>query len=188
MNVKKMFSIIEWLIALILVSTCIYYYIFSYGSFDATDAFRASEKSLHYGPSKIKKVIELKNAKIYFGRYRDWISTTVVEKRLIKWYPGDGAGGFPINYSDKISHTWMCGRIGDKANIYTVSGYVNDPNIITVNLKYEQKGKERSMKYNIDSDKMFIFCRDDNENRSNFISLTGLDKDGRVVYEYKYPQ
>lgn len=183
---KKIFSIMEWIIALILVSTCIYYYIFSFGSFTAINAFRASEKGYHYGPSEIKKEVDLKNGKVYLGKYKDWISATRVEKKFIKWYPGSGVGGFQINYSDKISHTWSAGEMGDNSYIKTVFGYVNDSTIVTVNLEVEEKGKKSTMKYNIDLDKMFIFCWDDNENKSNLISLTGLDKDGKVVYNYKY--
>lgn len=187
MNSRKNISgIVEWTVALILLSTCIYYYIFAYGSFSAGAAFRASEKSLHYGPSETKKVIDFKDVKIYFGKYKDYISVTQVYKKLIKWYPGNVSGGYPINYSDKISHTCMNGKVGDKLNLYTVFGYVNDSTITTVNLQVEQNGKESSMKYKINSDKMFIFCWDDNECKSKLISISGLDKDGKAVYEYKY--
>lgn len=185
---KKKFSIIEWIIALIMVSICIYYYLFSYGSFTAINAFKASEKSYHYGPSQIKKKIDLKNGKIYLGKYKDWISATAIEKRLIKWYPANGVGGFPINYSNKVTQTWTCGNMGDKSYIYTFFGYVNDSTITTVDFKAEKKGKTSTMKYNINSDKMFIFCWDDNGNESKPISLSGLDKVGKVVYEYRYPQ
>lgn len=183
---KKIFSILEWLVALILLSTCIYYYIFALYSFTAINAFTASEKSLHYGPSEIKKEINLKNGKMYLGKYKDWISATPIERTFIIWYPSSGGGGFPINYSEKISHTWQCASMGDNSYIYTAFGYVNDSSIKTVNLKIKEKGKKSTMKYYIGSDKMFIFCWDDNEGKSNLISLSGLDKDGRVIYDYKY--
>jgi len=91
-----------------------------------------------------------------------------------------------MNYFEKISHTWQCGSMGDNSYLYTAFGYVNDSSIKTVNLQIKEKGKKSTMKYNIGSDKMFIFCWDDNEVNSNLISLSGLDKDGRIVYDYKY--
>jgi hypothetical protein len=184
---KKLSSFIEWTIALILVATCIYFYLFSYGSFNAIDAFKASEKSFNYGPSQIKEEINLKNGKIYLAKYKDWISACIIEKKFIKWYPGSGVGGSPINYSDKVSSNWSGSRIGDKSFIYTVFGYVNDSTIATVNLKVKEKEKENTMTYNIDLDKTFIFYWDDNEHKNTLISLNGLDRDGRTVYEYKYP-
>lgn len=42
------------------------------------------------------------------------------------------------------------------------------------------------MKYKITSDKMFIFCLENNLHKYKVISLKGLDKDGNVIYENDY--
>lgn len=42
------------------------------------------------------------------------------------------------------------------------------------------------MKYKMDSDKMFIFCWEENQGDCKLISLSGLDKEGNAVYDYKY--
>lgn len=190
MNLKKNLpAIAEWIIAIFLAAICVCYYLFWYGSFTAIDAFRASESSYHYGPSEIKKEINLKNGKIYLGRYKDWISINMVEKKLFKWYPGSAVGGYPINYSDKITEAWQAGKTLNNGYLYIVYGYVNDPTITTVNLqlKDKQSEKESTMKYSVSSDKLFIFNWENNKCTSDILSLTALDKAGNVVYEYKYP-
>lgn len=136
---KNIICIIEWIAALLLASVCTYFYIFSFGSFSADGAYRASEKTYHYGPSQIKRVVSFENEKLYFGKYKDWISATSVQKKLIKWFPGNGVGGFPINYSDKIIHYWFRDSIENNSFIRSVYGYVNDSAIKTVNLQIEKK-------------------------------------------------
>lgn len=183
---KKMFASIEWIIAVVLLAVCLYYYVFSFGSFSAIGAYRASEKAMHYGPSEIKKEINVKGGKVFLGKYKDWISAAPIQKKIIKWYPGSGGEGCPIKYSDKISHFMECGTVWDGLWEYTVYGYVNDSNIKVVNLEVKENGKNTTIKYKITSDKMFIFCLEDNSHKDKLISLKGLDKNGKVIYESEY--
>lgn len=183
---KKIFAAIEWIVAIILLSICVYYYIFSYGSFSAIGAYRASERTMHYGPSEIKKVIDVKNGKVYLGKYKNWISAAPIEKKFIKWYPGNGGEGCPIKYSDKISQFMDCGAMGRNSYLCLVFGYVNDSNIKVVSLQIQDNKKKNTMKYKITSDKMFIFCLENNSHKYNVVSLKGLDKNGKVIYENDY--
>ena len=183
---KRVFAVIEWIVAIILLSICVYYYIFSFGSFSAIGAYRSSERTMHYGPSEIKKIIDVKNGKVFFGKYKNWISAAPIEKKIIKWYPGSGGAGCPIKYSDKISHFEQCSAMGTDSYVYTVFGCVNDSSIATVNLQFKKDGKINSMNYKIASDKLFIFCFDKYKSKDNLISLRGLDNKGKIVYEYKY--
>lgn len=183
---KKIFASIEWIVAIILLFICLYYYIFSYGSFSAIGAYRASERTMHYGPSEIKKVIDVKNGKVYLGKYKNWISASPIQRRFIKWYAGNGGGGCEIKYSDKISQFIDCGAMGKNSYICSVFGYVNDSNIKSVNLQFQESGKRNTRKYEITSDKMFIFCLENNSHKYKIISLKGLDKGGKVIYENDY--
>nr|PZN08964.1 MAG: hypothetical protein DIU64_09600 [Caldicoprobacter oshimai] len=56
-------------------------------------------------------------------------------KRLIKWYPGSGVGGYPIQESQGISSTWSGSRISEDYFLYKVYGYVSNPDITTVTLE-----------------------------------------------------
>lgn len=141
---KKIFAVLEWVVAIILLFICLYYYVFyefSYGSFTAVGAYRASERTMHYGPSKIEKVIDVKNGKVFLGKYKNWISAAPIEKRFIKWYPGGGDEGYNIKYSDKISQFIGYGDMGHNSYIYRVFGYVNDSNIKSVSLQFEESKK-----------------------------------------------
>lgn len=183
---KKMFATLEWIVAIILLSICLYYYVFSFGSFSAIGAYRSSERTMHYGPSEIKKVIDVKNGKVYLGKYKNWISASPMEKKFIKWYPGNGGAGCPIKYSDKISNFMEYGEMGHNSYIFSVFGYVNDSNIKVVSLEFGENKKMNAMKYKITSDKMFIFCLGNNSHKYKVTSLKGLDKDGKVIYENEY--
>lgn len=183
---KKILASIEWILAAALLSISLYYYAFSFGSFSAIGAYRASERTMHYGPSEIKKEVNVTGGKVFLGKYKDWISAAPIEKKIIKWYPGSGGAGCPIKYSDKISHFMECGTIWKGLWVYNVFGYVNDSAIKVVKLQVYKNGKKSTIKYNLTSDKMFIFCLENNENKYKLISLIGLDKSNKVVYQYEY--
>ncbi|MDP4089045.1 MAG: hypothetical protein Q8930_07215 [Bacillota bacterium] len=183
--VKKLTGILEWIVAVVLLAICIYCYLFSYGSFTAENAFKASEKTSNYGPSEVKKVIDFENEKIYLAKYKDWFSANAVRKASIKWYP-QGTGGTPIDYNNKITHSYDGSSNGQNSFICKIYGYVNDPDITEIDLEVSENGQNSTLKYNIDSNKMFIFYWDDKIHHYSYTALTGLNKDGQKVYEYKY--
>jgi len=70
---KRLQSIIEWIIAVILLVTAVYPYVY-YGSFSALEAHQKSEKSYHYGPSEILEVIDFPKGKIFLCKYDKWFT------------------------------------------------------------------------------------------------------------------
>ncbi|MBK1812328.1 hypothetical protein JHL18_17020 [Clostridium sp. YIM B02505] len=180
-NKKHIDVIIEWSIAIVLLFICYKYSFLSSGSFSPLKAHEQSERTYHYGPSKIIKTIDLGKEKIYLGRYKEWFSGDTVKKELIKWYPGEGVGGTLIDSSKQVSYSWYGSSTKNNEMIMKVFGYVSDPNITTMQIDGEDKIS--SAKYQLDESRMFIFYwNEDNKlNRTKY--LLGLDKDGKVIYK-----
>ena len=176
----------EWTIAIVLLILCYRLSILSYGHFSALKAHEFSEKTMHYGPSKIIKEVTLKNRKIYLCKYKGWISADSVEKVLIKWHTGQTLSGYPIDYTKKVTHTWNSSSAYDKKDsLMTVIGYVNDPTITAIILDaYKEKTSNvETLKYKLDDSRMFIFTLSDKKDTYLPSTIKGVDKDGNVVYE-----
>ncbi|WP_097027182.1 hypothetical protein [Clostridium peptidivorans] len=182
---KKHSAIIEWIIAIVLVVICWNYSIFSYGSFSPIKAHEQSERTYHYGPSKIIKTIDLDGGKIYLCRYKDWFSANTVRRGIINWHPGDQVSGTPIDYSKQVSYSWSGARIKGDIMIIKTYGYVSDPKITTI--LFEDEGKTNTSRYALDESKMFIFYWNEDMQKSKEKYLKGLDRDGKVIYEEKLP-
>jgi hypothetical protein len=177
---------LEWFIAIVLIISTSYYYFFSSGSFTALNEFKRSERTYNYGPSDIKRTIDTDYGKIYLSKYKDWFSASTVEKKIVKWYIGNGVTGIKIKNEDKITQSWGGSKVSDKAFIYKVFGYVTDNSIRSVFFEVEENGETKSLKEDIGEDRMFIFWWNDKENKYKFLRLRGVDASGNVVYEHKY--
>lgn len=185
MNKNRFKDILEWIIAGVLLFACYEAYPFSYGSFSPQKAHQQSEKTFSYGPSKIIKEIDLDGGVIYLCRYKDWFSADTVKKEIIKWYPGSGVEGIPIDYSKKISYNWGNSQIKSGIHIMKLYGIATDHSISTVTLDVEEKGNPTTLKYSLDANRMFIFYWSEKEHDYNFRYLRGLDSNGQILYEQK---
>lgn len=173
--------IIEWSIATVLLFICYKYSFLSYGSFSPLKAHELSERTYHYGPSKIIKEIDLGKQKVYLGRYKDWFSADTVKKELIKWYPGDGVGGTLIDSSKQVSYSWSGSGTNNNEMVMKVYGYVSDSKIVAMQIEGEDKIS--STKYQLDESRMFIFYWNEDNKQNKTKYLVGLDKNGKVIYK-----
>jgi hypothetical protein len=154
-----------------------------YGSFSPVKAHEQSERTYYYGPSKIIKTIDLDGQKIYLCRYKDWYSANTVKKGIIKWYPGNGVSGIPIDYSKQVSFTWN-GSVNEQNKMtMKVYGYVNNPEITTIVLAGENQ--TNTSRYDLDESRMFIFYWMEGDQTFKIGYLKGLNKDGKIIYEEK---
>ena len=190
---KRLQSIIEWIIAGILLVTAVYPYVYVYvyyGSFSALEAHQKSEKSYHYGPSEILEVIDIPKGKIFLCKYDKWFSADTIIKGIIKWYPGSGVGGYPIQESQGISSIWSGSRISEDYFLYKGYGYVSNPDITTVTLEVEwikEDGTENKvLEYKLKDHRGFIFYWNDNETKYKPKTLRGLGVNGNILYEKNY--
>lgn len=185
MNKNRLKAILEWIIAAVLLFACYIAYPLSYGNFSPIKAHQLSERTFHYGPSQIIREIDLDGGIIYLCRYKDWFSADTVRKGFIKWYPGSGVGGAPIDYSKKISYYWGNSQIKGDISIMKFYGIATDPSISTVTLDIDEKGIPETLKYTLNSNRMFIFYWSEKEHNYHFRYLRGLDSSGKVLSEQK---
>jgi len=183
---KKYLAVIEWIVAILLLILCYRLSSLSIGHFSAIKAHEFSEKTMHYGPSKIIKEIDLKNRKVYLCKYKDWISADTVDKKFIKWHTGSPVSPRPIDYSKKVTHSWASSSAyKNDESLLTVIGYVNDQTITTIIVETvkEKSSDIETLKYKLDDSHMFIFTVTDKKATHFPKTVKGLDKDGKVVYE-----
>ena len=184
---NKFRAIIEWIIAVVLVIICVNFYSIR---FTPLQAFRNSEKTMNYGPSEIIKKLDKGGTKIYLARYKNWISSQVIESQWGTWrYSGGSVTGTPINYKEKITYSWCGSAETDNKYLWDLYGYVNDTKINKVILQVKRNEKTESFEYQLDKSNMFIFSWVDNKGgQSTLTKIIGMDKDNKSVYEYKFPE
>lgn len=180
---EKHKAIIEWVVAIALIVAAWKFSILSYGNFSAVKAHEQSERTYHYGPSKIIKTINLDGQKIYLCRYKDWFSANTVRKEIIKWYPGDQVGGTPIDYSKQVSFSGSGSSNKQNKMTMKVYGCANNPEITTIQLVEENETNISS--YDLDESRMFIFYWAEDNQKHKTRYLKGLNKDGKNIYEEK---
>lgn len=186
---EKSKAIIEWIIAVILVMICVYYYVLSYSSFTPLQAFKNSERTMNYGPSEIIKELDKDKVKIYLAKYKNWFSAQAFEKNLITWrFAGGSVAGTTINFNEKITYSYSGASVKNNKFLWNLYGYVNDINITKVSLEVKRGDKTESIDYQLDKSNMFIFSWfNNNGEESTFTKIIGMDKDNKVVYEYEFP-
>ena len=180
---KKYSAIIEWIVAIILIVISWNYSILSYGSFFSVKAHQQSERTYHYGPSKIIKTINLDGEKIFLCRYKDWFSADTVIRGIIRWYPGDQVGGTPIDYSKQVSYSWSGSSNKQKLMIMKIYGYVSDPKITTMLLV--EGNETNALRFDLNESRLFIFYWNEDSQKYKIRYLKGLNKDGQIIYEEK---
>ena len=82
-------------------------------------AHRASEKSIHYGPSEIVHIEDFDRGKYILGKYDKWISCNTVNRSLLFfWTFGDQVTGIENDLTKAVSYTW--GMSEDQYKIYGI--------------------------------------------------------------------
>ena len=180
---KRHRVIIEWVVAIVLIVVTYKFSLLSYGSFSPLKAHEESERTFHYGPSKIIKTIDLDEQKIYLCKYKDWFSANTVKKGIVKWYPGGHVGGTAIDYSKQVSFSWNGSSNKQNKMAMKVYGCVNNSEITTILLAEENE--TNTSRYDLDESKMFIFYWEEDSEKHKVKYLKGLNKDGKIIYEEK---
>ncbi|MEK4511047.1 DUF5044 domain-containing protein [Paenibacillus anaericanus] len=194
MSKKTVILIVEWCIAILFVFLFFRGYNPYMGSLTPTKAHELSERSYHYGPSKIVKVVPFGgNTTVYLGVYKEWFSSDTVIKRGLGWHPGGGVGGVWIDSSKPLTYSWSVSERDKKLTLAQFYGYVSDPEITTVVLYTETDSVDNkeartlsTMSQEINEDRMFLFIWNDKDLNSHWKSIQGLDQEGKVVYEEKF--
>lgn len=171
---------------LIFLTMLIFVYIILTGaSLTPLAAHRRLERSENYGPSNIVKTQKIEGCVLYLCKYDKWFSLDTVKRgSLLLWYGNNifvaEENTEPINFTASRSFVYSYYAV---QNVY---GIVNDPNIKSVKLEIKHlhdpifKTLEQNELYD---NNMFWFVLDKSLSNYMLLKLTGLDKDGKVIYE-----
>lgn len=179
MKNKRISSLIEWSIAIILILLCYKTSYYSNGSPTPIGAHQRSERTYNYGPSNIVKSVDLGNTKLYLCRYKQWYSLSMVKKRWIQWYTAGEDFAPPIDNAKPINFGWSYSNIKPGYGINAIFGYVTDSRINTIVL-VDKSGKSTE-EYILDENRMFLFQWTGEEVLYNYKNIVGLDKDGHEI-------
>lgn len=140
-------------------------------------AHEHSERSIHYGPSKVVHIENFDKGKYILGKYDKWVSYDTVNRRLFFfWGYGNQPTGFENNKNKALDYTWMSseencilyGSINDN-RIKKVEVTLNDGTILTQTNFY---------------DDLFLFTW--KSKSINFIDVKGYDSRNNLIIARSY--
>lgn len=147
-------------------------------------AHRASERSAHYGPSKVVHVENFDGGKYILGKYDKWASCNTVNRNLLFfWSFGNQVTGFEQDPSKAIDYTW------DMSNevYYKLYGIINDKRIENIEITLQDGSQFTSGEF---YDDMFLFTWQAEKSgiyeSLRFKNIKGYDKDDTLIFEDKY--
>lgn len=149
-----------------------------------TSAHKASERSGHYGPSKVYHIEDFDGGKYFLCQYDKWASCNTVNRNLLFfWSFGNQVHGFEKDPSKAIDYTWgMTDEI-----YYKLYGIRNDKRIEKIEVSLKNGESFTTRKFYED---MFIFTWENKDSDYRYLSfktIKAYDKEGKIVYEDEVP-
>ncbi len=142
-------------------------------------AHEHSERSIHYGPSKVVHIADFDKGKYILGKYDRWVScNTVLQKLFFFWAIGNQPIGFENDKTKPLDFSW--GTSEDNFKLY---GIINDDRIKTVELTLNNGTLMTKTNF---YDDLFLFTwRLDQDNQPDlyFKGIKGYDANNKVVFE-----
>lgn len=145
-----------------------------------SSAHRASEKSIHYGPSQVLHIEDFDGGKTILGKYDKWFSANTINRRLFFfWSFGNGVIGTENDKTKAINYDY--GMTGDNAHYY---GIINDEKIERIEILLENGEIFNETEFYED---MFLLVgTGTNDNFPRVSNIKGYDLEGNVIYEEAY--
>lgn len=141
-------------------------------------AHKQSERSIHYGPSKVVHIEENEDETYILGKYDKWVSCNTIKKQLFFfWSFGSQVTGFENDKSKNIDYSWSGSN-----KYFRLYGIRNNDDIEKVEFTLED-GYVFSATTFYDDLFLIIFKTPIN-NRFIIKKINGYDKDNRVIYEF----
>lgn len=143
-------------------------------------AHRASEKSIHYGPSQVVYIEDFDRGKNILAKYDKWISANTVNRSLFFfWRFGNGVIGIENDKTKAINYSY--GMTGENSHYY---GIINDEKIKRVEIVLENGEVFNETEF---YDDMFLFVGTGSNDRfPRVTNIKGYDLEDNVIYEEDY--
>lgn len=138
-----------------------------------------SERSIHYGPSKVVHIADFDKGKYILGKYDRWVSCNTVQRKLFFfWTIGDQPTGFENDKTKPFDFTW-----GTSEDTFKLYGIINDDRIKRIEVTLN-KGTIITQTDFYDDLFLFTWKLDQgNHPDSYFKDIKGYDANNKVVFE-----
>lgn len=144
-------------------------------------AHEHSERSIHYGPSKVVHIEDFEEGKYILGKYDKWISCNTVYRTLFFfWRFGDQPIGFENDKTKAVSYS----RSG--SNLYNIAyGIINDKRVRRVEIDLSNGATLTQSDFYED---LFLLTWKSEDNKNTYMKgVRGYDSDNNVIFEEKLP-
>lgn len=143
-----------------------------------------SERSAHYGPSKVVHIENFDKGKYILCKYDRWISCNTVNRTLFFfWRFGNQVHGRENDLSKALYYTWNMSSYKDKC-YYRAYGIINDDRIKTVEVTLDNGDIFTQNEFYED---MFLITWNANDDRvMDFAGIRAYDSNGNILFENIY--
>ena len=141
-------------------------------------AHEASEKGIHYGPSRVIHVEDYELGKYYLCKYDRWFSCDSIKRVWGIFYRfGSQVTGEEINKEEPVNYSWCYSQ-----GYYRFYGVVNDEEITSIELVFHD-GSGLVLRQDDLYEDMFLFHG--KKEWSTYFTLNGYSNTGELRYHYK---
>lgn len=143
-------------------------------------AHENSERSLHYGPSKVIHIEDFKNGKYILGKYDKWVSCDTINRVwFFFWCPGGQTIGFENDKAKAVCCTWSYSN-----QIYRVYGTVNDKNVKKIEITLSNGEVLTQLDFYED---LFLLTWKSKQNENKIMKcIRGYDSESNMIFEEEY--
>lgn len=144
-------------------------------------AHKASERSIHYGPSKVVHIEDFDKGKYILCKYDRWISCNTVKRSLFFfWSFGSQVIGIENDLSKPLSYTWS----GGVREFYKVYGIINDDRIKKIEVTLNNGDILTQDEF---YEGMFLVTwKYINTNFIDFAGIRAYDEENNMIFEEMY--
>lgn len=162
---------------IIIVALCFLFFIRSGLYLSPMSAHEHSERSIHFGPSKVVHVEDFDGGKYILGKYDKWVSCNTVNKALFFfWKFGSQVIGFENDKTKVLCYTWEGSYEGIR-----VYGIINDDKIKKVEITLNNGETFKTTKF---YDDLFLFsCSSNNSDNLMLKNIRAYNSDDKVIFE-----
>lgn len=162
---------------IILIILSLVFFRVSWLFFSPLSAHKHSERSLHYGPSKIVHIENLGGSKYILGDYGKWVSCDVVN-RMLYFFWRFGSPSIAIRNPNQKVEIYSLGATG---KYHTIFGGINDIKIKKIEIALANGKMISKTKF---YDNLFLLTwKDTNRTNVFYKAVKGYDSNGIMIYE-----
>jgi hypothetical protein len=148
--------------------------------FSSMSAHEHSERSIHYGPSKVVHVEDFDKGKYILGKYDKWVSCNTMNRVMFFfWRFGNQPVGFENDKTQSVSYSW-----GSSDQYNKLYGIVNDSRITKVEITLNNG--DTLTKTDFYEDLFLLTWESDGGNLNYFKNIRGYDSENNILFEEKH--